>query len=959
MQIREFLTAVTPGRGIVLARRVQRTAKDTKRTYWTMVHEYHDDIASVVARLRSAGALRDLYFALAGFEQGFHDNPETGKKQVRVRTNVQALKALWLDIDVGKADGYQTATEALRALQGFVKRTGIPGPSIAVHSGNGLHLYWPLAAEVGLEQWQRLANALRAACDATGLLADGVCTIDACRVLRVPGTMNAKDPGNPRPVKLLKATGATVDPASMLQKLLTIAPDAPAGLPAKDDEYSEFTGKTNFPKTTAKFEDITKHCGVSKNAVESRGAVASEPEWTALLQLLKHCEDGDLWVHAVSDGHPGYSKPETEIKWAHRKKNEAGPTLCTTLAPYHPALCKACPHWGHIKTPLQLGEMGEAEPIAGLPPGWRIMKNYVGIERKVTDDEGNVVWEYASRYIPLNISVSRSMTTNEYEVNCEWKHRQSESIVTVIPAGHFGNTRKLAEGLAHFGVVLRAPELKNMVELMSTWIARLQAARRVAAVTERLGWGFDGEQLVSFSVGETTYYTDGRVRNDVRPAKEFAAIARYYSPMGSYDEWKKVSTFLCRQGNPAFLAAFAAAFAPPLMRFTGLSGGLLSFVSAESGVGKTSALRLSQSVWGSPVHGMNAVDDTPKSVARKLGFLHNLPAYWDEVRGHKTLEDFVTLAFQITQGKERTRLDSSAHLREIQTWDTLMIVASNSSIMNAMGQMTEGTDAGLMRTFEITVAPFQTSYDRAKVTLLFEKLSQNYGHAGALYAQYLAENHKAVEAKVQKVFTGLDKKAKMAAQERFWFAIVSTLIVGASIANEIGVASIDVKVLTKFLMEQLARLRGSAIEVAKLGGGEELLARFIAANQGSLLIVDDFPKKGGPGRLDYLPEIVSTPRTDAVVLHAARDSKRLRFSVASLHAWAAFNYKSNPRKVVDDIKAMVGVRQIKTSLGIGTKWELPRQEVIEVATSTVEAVDTDDLVSQASTPVAPPSLPDQ
>ena len=58
-------------------------------------------------------------------------------------------------------------------------------------------------------QWQRLADALKSAALKHGLRCDAGCTVDAARILRVPGTRNCKtEPW--RPVQLLHM-GASYD----------------------------------------------------------------------------------------------------------------------------------------------------------------------------------------------------------------------------------------------------------------------------------------------------------------------------------------------------------------------------------------------------------------------------------------------------------------------------------------------------------------------------------------------------------------------------------------------------------------------------------------------------------------------------------------------------------------------------------------------------------------------------
>src|SRR5262249_55735079 len=53
-----------------------------------------------------------------------------------------AIKSLFLDIDVGKKDGYATLNEASSALTGLIEKISLPRPSVLVHSGGGLHVYW-------------------------------------------------------------------------------------------------------------------------------------------------------------------------------------------------------------------------------------------------------------------------------------------------------------------------------------------------------------------------------------------------------------------------------------------------------------------------------------------------------------------------------------------------------------------------------------------------------------------------------------------------------------------------------------------------------------------------------------------------------------------------------------------------------------------------------------------------
>lgn len=944
MGLKEFLELLVPAGVIVVAKKVAKSRPDGTQytTFSHAVSDNHNDAASNAVRMNAEK--KDTYFALASFQQGFHDgppDPKTGqvKRQLRVRDNVAELKALWFDIDFKpKKDGsppiYPDAKTAAVALKVFCQATNIPTPSVIVDSGNGIHVYWPLDQPVDLERWQRLADALKTAALEKSLDIDPTCTADACRVLRPIGTTNWKDPSNPKSVQLLHSSGRVftfVEMEAALTTWIGVRRTASVATGSKG-AYAELTGGLARNEVPGRFDTIIKHCGVAKHIADTHGEQSPEPLWVATLQLLKHCEDGALWVHTVSDKHPGYLPDETDRKWQYRLANSAGPSLCSTFEAYEPSICAKCPHRGFVKTPIQLGHE-DSTPLDGLPTGWRIAADRRGVERLMIDATNNQKeWVRVLRHVITNLRVTRSVVTQRYDFTFDVELSNSKSWAINLPGAALGNGRKLTETLADYGFVLKEKEAKAFNDLMATWLGQLQAARRIADVTEQLGWIIekkdDGEHIAGFSAGSTTFYADGRTRNDVKAAREFSTIAKFYEAKGGLDKWKKVAEFLAAQNKSAFTAVLAAAFGTPLLRFTGLSGGILSIVSTASGVGKSSALKCSQAVWGSPTHGVNAVDDTPKSVARKLGFLNNLPAYWDELRGRKTVDDFLTLAFQITQGKEKTRLDSSAQLREVTTWETMLIVASNESIFEAMARHGGGSDAGMVRTYEIVIEPFAIERSRAEIGILFESLNSNYGHAGRVYSQYLATHASEIEQRVQHRFKLLANAAKMAAAERFWFAIVTILIVGAEIAGELDLVKIDIRQLAKFLLANIYRLRGRSVDTMTTSQPVELLAAFMSAYQDRALVVSAYPQPR-QNMKTYLPDVTGgIPRSDKIVYHVSREENLLRVPRSEIERW--LQYRELPiYNIMKRFRDELGARELRTKLGIGTKWELPPQKCIE------------------------------
>ncbi|KKN05414.1 hypothetical protein LCGC14_1087530 [marine sediment metagenome] len=932
MKLSDFLNAVVPEGTMVIGKKAANFR-----------HTVCKSQAVALATIKKlAGSSDDIYFALATFKQGFHTNAK-GKKVLRVRENISQLKALWFDIDF--KDGLSDPTVVVAALREFSNATGMPAPSILVHSGNGVHVYWTLTESVPYARWQPMANKLKELALGHKLSIDSVCTADGCRVLRPPGTRNFKDPLVPKPVYFLYDRGRLYDPAALEVALAGVLPNAQAGVGGVDDglgsvpayakgllgNVQEFSGAGvgSYAPVESFFAQITGECGVAKHWAVTKGSDCTEPEWTAALQLLKHCTDGELWVHELSSGHSDYDADSTNEKFARRKENNAGPTLCRTLSAYRPDICAACPHNGKIKTPIVLGVEVTVQTAGGIAlTSWRINPDGRGMDRKMLNPDTMLYeWLPALRRVFENVNATESVLTKFFELHFKVRMQGAKDIQIILPTGHLGNDNKLRETMASFGAPLRGSELTPFKDFMGTWLEKLQKERDIASVTEQLGWVKDSDGNVEgFSAGTTTYMSDGTEKIGVRIAKEFLAVGRMYEVSGTKAPWLRVSKFLAEQNNPAFTAIIASAFAAPLLSFTGVQGSILSLVSTESGVGKTSALKCAQAVWGSPTHGMNSIEDTRLSVARKLGFLNNLPAYWDELRGEKTMEEFCHLAFQVAQGKEKSRLDSTATMRDVNTWETMVIAASNESIFDLMGSYSAGSDAGVARTYEIIVHPFESERSRAEIAMLFETLNGNYGHAGQEYAKYLAMHHKEIKVMVGKMFSSLSAQGQMKPQERFWFSMMTSLIIGAGLAKKIGLVDIDVRTLGHYLLKNVTQLRTRS-SASMLGSTpSELIAAYMQQHQDKGLIVDKLSRQGH----SYTPSVISPPRADRIIFQLAQDDNVVRVAKGDFCSWLKRSKGINWSSVAESFKKDLYLSVAKTSLGLGTKWAMPRQYCMDM-----------------------------
>jgi hypothetical protein len=319
--------------------------------------ETREEVDVVVAKF--VAQKRNVYFGVAKFE--------TNKN--RFKENVKALKAFWLDIDCGESkaeinpktgrpDGYIDQTTGLNELKRFCKIIGLPKPLI-VNSGRGIHVYWPLTESVTREEWEPVAERLRALCVIHNFHIDGK-VFEVARVLRIPGTYNFKD----EPPERVDVIGyAPPIEFETLKNLLGV--QERSEVPPKR-ELTELA-KSMMDSTISKFSKIMIRsasgtgCAQLLDCYENRESL-SEPRWFDALSIAKFCVDKDKAIHKLSQGHQDYDPITTEQKIAHI----GGPHSCAEFDKSNPGGCEGCPHKGKIKTPIQLGkeivESGQSRP---------------------------------------------------------------------------------------------------------------------------------------------------------------------------------------------------------------------------------------------------------------------------------------------------------------------------------------------------------------------------------------------------------------------------------------------------------------------------------------------------------------------------------------------------------------------------------------------------------------------
>lgn len=841
----------------------------------------------------------DIYFAVGSY--GGRNRGEPLSKQ-----------CLFLDLD---AKDFGTKQNAITSLQRFVRATGVAPPSILVDSGRGIHVYWALSSVVTVEAWKAAATALKAAAAACEFPADPAPTADAMRVLRVPGTLNYKG-DTPVPCTVLKDWGTSYDLAELVGQLSPKLPEAASLLAGTvgDDLGSK---PTEYAAVPYYLSEITEKCGVFKDSMATNGRSDPEPLWSNLLSVAAFTEDAEHFVGPLSMGHKGYDKHKTAEKFAYklakRQDGSLRPILCSTFAQYRSATCQACPFNGKIKTPLVLGKR---EEIAYLPPWIRITDKGVYKKLDKTSEDGSDVWKLIFPYHIGNVELVDG-GIGELKMRATFTSK-SNVIRTEIPTTILAKDgSSLCELLVSERVLIGSQHANEMKGFMMSWLKTMQDIKRnsINRLTG-MGWG-EREGRTVFVAGQKVFLPDG---TEDHFSHIEASLLNDYTPRGKRSVWDGCASSLISGGRQAAVATLMTSFAAPLMQLTGTGGLTFSIYSAASGTGKSSLLKAAQAVWGHPVRGVNALDDTMLSLTKKLGFLNSIPAFWDELRGDKkTIHNFARLIFQLSQGKEKSRLTSSIKMQEMGTWKTLITMASNERINDHMDQISGNTNAGRMRVFEVTMPEIRGTNAGLMdndFTRDISDLDKNFGHMGQIYAKHLATNQVDIQKLVNETQDRVVTDLSATVEERFWVGFVAAELVAAKLVNDIGMLKFDQDALCKWLYAEFrAQRAGSkAMFLPPEETAKRLLFQYIDEHRDGMLVVEHMARQGA---VDPYGAILIQPKDKEIRVLKAHTDKKIRIKTQAFRSWVYHNQGYAPTPIVMDLLKIAGATEVRASITAG------------------------------------------
>jgi hypothetical protein len=961
MQTSDFLSAVLPDRGAYCAFGAKKVDGETRRKQKFFTQR--EQLADACLSLDENGF--DSYFALASFRDARAEKPRSAR-------NVEAMRSLYIDLDCGEEKGYPDKRAALLAFKTFCANLKLPRP-ILVDSGGGVHAYWALDADAHYGDWLPVATLLKQACAEQGLQVDPVVTADAARVLRLPGTTNRKF-GLTRPVSILSPSlPAPVSLEQMAALLRAVVKEKPIFAAVQLDVAvkNELKSKLLNNKASA-FETVLRKsmsgsgCAQIAHLYENQDT-ASEPEWRALLSVIKFCKDADEFVHRASEHHPDYDPAATEEKL----RGIAGPYTCARFSELAPERCEGCPLAGKIKSPIALGrfvqEGGEEEvpvepegddeeaeaddeaygPAISRPKTITIPKYpepyfrglYGGVYRREKDDEGeNVdICVYHN-----DLYVVRRLRDPEFgEAVVMRLHLPKDGIREfTAPLSAITSKEEFRKHMSMHGVAVWGNSAESLMRYITTWVIKLQSEEIAREARTQFGWS--DKHRTSFVVGGMEITATGAEINP--PSSHTASLFPAFEPQGSFEEWKKLMDFYNRPGFDIHQHVVGTAFGSILMDFMPVHGALLHLHSLESGLGKTTAMLAAASVWGNPKSLVLSQNDTHNTKMLRGEAYKNLPLYIDELT-NPTGKDLSDLVYQITDGRQRGRMKSGSNEERYRgaPWRLIAVSTANAGLVERIRQAKAMPKAEAQRVLEHKVTAIQL--EKADTDAFSDALSQHYGHAGPVFAQYVLRNAEAVKELLKKVQARIDAKASLTAANRFWSAEAACTLTGLLIAKQLGLVQYDTAQHFKWITSELLSFNKTLSEEMD-EPSEDILGAYLREHWDYILRIKSTADRrvapANSGLEQHLVAAESMPRGKFLARYEP-DTRMLYLVPHPFRVWCA--ERQIPFKALtEDLTKRMGAKRMQIRLSKGLSITLPPTQVLAVKLpeAAIEVLDAGD-----------------
>lgn len=371
--------------------------------------------------------------------------------------------------------------------------------------------------------------------------------------------------------------------------------------------------------------------------------------------------------------------------------------------------------------------------------------------------------------------------------------------------------------LNNIGISCTGRKLAAVKQFLISSKEKLEKDQKVMQSYKQFGWQPDGSFLIGnriYKRGENPHY--------VHLESHAANLARYMPLQGAWQAWSQAVQPLMHNDLQRF--AFVMSLAAVLMHLTGERGGVFSIVG-PSGQGKSTVQAAVASVFGNVEAAFSKAQDTENARIAFLSIMHNLPVQAEELT-KLSAEKLAVLAYDVSEGRDKRRLDRSGGMREMAPeWHTILTSSSNAPILEKLldvGSVAEAFRVLEMRMYLPENTKFQDGDAMKRETLA------NAGAAGHMLAQYLVDHQEVIARELEKAKSKLQEDLRASTEERIRVNMVAAAVTMGAILNKCLQLEVDLGAVYQFgkglIVAARSHARSFGISI------EEVLTHYINDN---------------------------------------------------------------------------------------------------------------------------------
>ena len=848
----QFYEKALPSQGVYCVTGI----KDGKAT--NRFAEALDDVYEIIDELKQAEF--NVFIAL-----------NTYNNFSRKADNAAFCRSLFIDLDVGdEAKKYADKDEALAALDDFVKIAKLP-PPVRVDSGGGVHAYWIFDQDIPSAEWKDYSLAFKKFC-LDYIKIDPAVMGDTARVMRCPNTINYKRIQRSETALLDEVINvyswekfkdfigpieqSTESVLSGIAKGLDTDTEIIAKL-AKFDNYDY-----SFKTIAVKSLQSNGGCAQIRHVLVNASTLA-EPLWRAGLSVAVRCTDGSEAIHTMSKGHPEYDPKQTELK-AQSTLKATSAYGCEAFNELNPGVCDGCPHRGKFYGPLELGrefkpaptleEASEEDAVRSQTNPEEVPLFPSAILPYVRGRSGGVFYLQKGK---VNEEGEREpdelirITTHDFfPVKRMYSPTDGECMLMrhimpkdplkefVFPVKYAYAFEKMKELLSSNSVNFVPSMAKFVSEYLIKWNEYMQLQKAAEVMRQQMGWTENNEGFVAGTL-------EILINGDNRPAATSPLaknVSKFIKPEGDYEIWKKSANAFNHVGLELHAMGLLAGFGSPLMALTNTPGCTISYMSPESGVGKTGSMYAGVSVFGNPFYlSLSEGNATDNALLGRYLSLKNMLFGLDEATNIPN-ELLARLIHRISQGRAKLRMQSSVNAeREIEFAASLLaVMTTNQSLYDKLSGLKNSPDGEMARIIEFRLQKPQWFIDDPTISKkIVDPFNHNYGHAGP---EFIRTVYKLGLPRVREVISDWSDKFRVnyGADEayRFYENTIACSFAGGEIATAAGIVDLDLQRIFNVVMEEMNKSRRTIFSLNSTDY-KELFGLFFNNNHKNYLIFNE------------------------------------------------------------------------------------------------------------------------